>query len=134
VLALFSALSFGAGCNNVQCENLRDELTKKKREWSRCDTDLDCVKVFGNPGDCTGVMSCDFSVNRLSRLDAERRIASLPEDTVDCTECQSPNCVSGKISLCEAVTGQCILVTEILDGGPSSGTGGTSSTGDDAGQ
>ena len=134
MLALVSALSFGVGCNNAQCENLRDELTKKKREWSRCESDLDCIKVLGNPGDCTGVMSCDFSVNRRSRLDAERRIASLPEDTVDCMECQSPNCVSGKITLCDIVTHQCLLVTEILDGGSSEGSGGTSAASGEQGQ
>jgi hypothetical protein len=116
----------GAGCNNTQCENLRDELWRKKQEWSRCSAHTDCMKILGNPGDCTGIMSCNFAVNLKSRLEADRRIASLPEETVDCTECTSPNCVAGNIALCEPTSGRCILVTEILDGGTTSGDAGAS--------
>jgi len=74
---------------------LRDELTALKDSWTRCENDWDCIKFFGSPGDCTGILSCDFAGNRSFRLEAERRIASLPEETTDCTACSPPNCVSG---------------------------------------
>jgi hypothetical protein len=122
----------GLSCNNTQCESLRDELTGLKRQWTRCSDHSDCIKIGGNPGDCTGVMTCNFSVNRNVRLEAERRIASLPEETVDCTECTSPNCVAGDISFCEQVSGRCIIVTTLDDGGamPNEGGASGSSAGD----
>jgi hypothetical protein len=120
----------GTGCNSSQCESLRDELTKTKRQWSRCSSHADCIKIGGNPGDCTGIMTCNFAVNRSSRLEAERRVASLPEETLDCSECTAPNCVSGDIAFCEPRSGQCMVVTEVLDGGVSGGEGGGSNAGD----
>jgi hypothetical protein len=119
----------GVRCNSTQCETLRDELSVAKRQWSRCNSDLDCVKIGGNPGDCTGILSCDFAVNRSARLEAERRIASLPEETVDCSECTSPNCVGGEIPHCEPISGRCIVVSELIEAGTGNGEGGTSSTG-----
>jgi hypothetical protein len=116
---------FGTRCNNAECESLRDELTALKDTWTRCDNDLDCIKFFGNPADCTGILTCDFSGNRAYRLEAERRIASLPEETTDCTGCSSPNCVSGAISWCEPVSKRCMIVTGFIDGGADQGTAGT---------
>ena len=104
-------------CDNSQCESLRDELTRQKLSWQDCTRDTDCVKAFGHGADCTGILSCDFAVNAAHRLTAERRVASLPEETRDCIECASPNCVSGNIALCEPATRKCILVTEILQPG-----------------
>jgi hypothetical protein len=122
----------GLSCNNTQCEGLRDELTGLKRQWTRCSAHSDCIKIGGNPGDCTGIMTCSFAVNRNARLEAERRIASLPEETVDCTECTSPSCVAGDIALCEQTSGHCIVVTTLLDGGamPNEGGSAGSSAGD----
>ena len=115
-LCLAVAVPF-TSCNYSHCEALRDELFAKKLKWQQCENHLDCYKVFGNRKDCTGIFSCDLAVNRAYRNEADRRIASLGEDSVDCMECATPNCVSGAISLCEPVSHQCILVTEILDGG-----------------
>jgi uncharacterized membrane protein YgcG len=122
-------------CNVSHCENLRDELQAQKQKWGECETSLDCIKVFGSRGDCTGILSCDFSVNRKYRTEAERRVASLPEETVDCVQCQSPNCVGGKLDWCEPVTKQCMVVTELLGDAPDSetATGGVTSSGGSGG-
>jgi hypothetical protein len=66
----------------------------------------------------------------MHRDDAERRIASLPEETVDCMACKGPNCISGEITLCEPVTKTCIIVTEILDGGTTPPPSGMPDAGD----
>ncbi len=127
---------FGVRCNHAECEAKRDELWELKDSWTRCSDHLDCVKILGNTGDCSGIFSCDFAANRASRLEAERRVASVPEETTDCIQCQTPNCVSGIITVCEPVSQRCILVTEILDGGGGGdppGTGGTGSGGTDSG-
>jgi len=119
------AASFSTSCNTQHCEDLRDELTALKQKWQACQTDFDCILVGGNVKDCTGIFSCNTAVNKMHREDAERRIASLPEETVDCMVCKSPNCISGMITLCEQVTKTCIVVTEILDGGTTPDTGDT---------
>lgn len=127
------ALAFATTrCNNADCESLRDELMAQKLSWQDCTRDEECIKVGGNQGDCTGIMSCDFAVNAVHRLTAERRVASLPEESQDCMQCSSPNCVVGKRAFCEPVSRKCMVVTEIVEpeaptttnsGG--SGTGGT---------
>jgi hypothetical protein len=133
IFLLIPLALFGTRCNSAECESLRDELTTLKDSWTRCDTDWDCIKFFGNPGDCTGILACNFAGNRASRLEAERRIASLPEETTDCTGCNSPNCVSGDIAWCEPVSKRCMLITGFLDGGTetqnNAGTGGGSAGG-----
>lgn len=105
-------------CDVSHCEKMRDDLTALKEKWGECETSLDCIKVFGNDKDCTGILSCDFAVNRMYRQEAERRVASLPEETVDCIECQPPNCVSGELSYCEPVTRRCIVITDLIGGSP----------------
>jgi hypothetical protein len=129
VLAL--VLPAGLQCNRSKCESLRDELTAQKEGWAQCQEDTDCVLVGGSGKDCTGIMSCDFPVNRAFRAEAERRVASLPEETVDCMECSAPKCVGGSIVVCDPTSHQCIPVTEVLDSGSSApvpteptGTGG----------
>jgi hypothetical protein len=119
-------------CDVSRCEKKRDELSALKDKWGPCDTSFDCIKVFGNDKDCTGILSCDFAVNRVYRQEAERRVASLPEETVDCIECQPPNCVSGDLAYCEPVTQRCIVITELLGGSPGIATeprGGMASVG-----
>lgn len=108
------------GCNVTNCENLRDELFAEKLKWQACESDDDCIKVGGSGQDCTGILSCDLALNRRYRAEADRRIASLPEETADCMACQSPNCVEGDVALCERVTRQCIIVTEIIARQPAS--------------
>jgi hypothetical protein len=126
VLLLFPFALLGVRCNTAECEAKRDELWALKDSWTRCQHDLDCVKILGNSGDCSGILTCDFAANRNARLEAERRIASLPEETTDCVQCTSANCVTGVITLCEPVSQRCLLVTEILDGGTDNeGSGGT---------
>jgi len=107
-----------ASCNVSHCESLRDELFADKQTWQACETDVDCVIVGGNNKDCTGILSCNLSINRAYRSEAERRIASLPEETVDCVECQSPNCPEGSIALCELKAKQCIIVQDIIQPAP----------------
>lgn len=101
-------------CNHRNCEKLRDELTEQKHEWQKCTRDEECILVGGNRQDCTGILSCNFAVNRRHRLEAERRVASLPEDTVDCMVCNSPNCETGHLAMCEPISGSCMVVTELL--------------------
>jgi hypothetical protein len=139
---------FGVRCNSAECEAKRDELWTLRDSWTRCEEDWECVKVLGNPGDCSGILSCDFSANRTSRLEAERRIAEVAEETTDCLQCATPNCVSGVVTLCEPVSQRCILVTGVAGAaadtaesrtrgtggaGRTSGTGGTSGAGGTAG-
>jgi hypothetical protein len=105
----------GTQCNKAHCEDLRDELFALRRSWQTCQQHSDCILVGGNPGDCTGILSCNLAVNRGKRLEAERRIASLPEETLDCMECQPPNCEKGEMVYCEPVTHLCIVITDVVD-------------------
>lgn len=114
------AASFTTSCNVAHCETLRDELSADKEEWQKCEADADCTIVGGNIKDCTGIFTCNTAVNRVHRDEAERRIASLPEETVDCVTCKGPNCITGDIPLCDQVTKTCMIVTEIIDPPPNS--------------
>jgi hypothetical protein len=137
---LFIATAFvaltGTQCNKANCEDLRDELYFQKLEWETCKTDSDCILVGGNGKDCTGVFTCHVALNRENRLEAERRIISLPEETADCMACTSPNCPEGNIPFCERKSKKCIIVKELVDGGltsmsynpPPTHTGGSGST------
>jgi hypothetical protein len=126
----------GTQCNKAHCEDLRDDLFALRRSWQTCRENSDCILVGGNPADCTGILSCNLAVNRGKRLEAERRIASLPEETLDCMECQSPNCEKGDMVYCEQVTHLCIVVTDIINSDAGvlkmdlspSGTGGRGNT------
>ena len=109
------AMAFTTSCNVAHCEDLRDELSALKEKWQTCQADSDCTIVGGNTKDCTGVLSCNTAVNRVHREEAERRIASLPEETVDCVACKGPNCITGFIPLCDEATKTCIIVTEIIN-------------------
>lgn len=116
LLALLSLTSLGLlQCNRSNCEDLRNELTAQKTEWSKCSRNEECVIVGGNTGDCSGILSCNFAVHRVHRLTAERRVASLPEESVDCMACNSPNCESGDLAFCEPVSGRCMIVTDLVE-------------------
>ncbi|HVW29692.1 MAG TPA: hypothetical protein VHC69_30220 [Polyangiaceae bacterium] len=126
-------------CDNADCEKLRDDLYADRLRWQACEEDSDCEIIGGNTADCTGIFSCNLAVNAHSVKDAERRIASLPEESVDCHKCNSPNCPDGEIALCDSVYKRCIIVKDVTDGRatsdytPNTGgvpaTGGTDSTG-----
>lgn len=108
---LMALVCLGAAqCNHAQCEDLRDKLTDLKRTWQSCQTDADCIIVGGNAKDCTGILSCNFAVNRRSRNEAERIVASLPEETLDCIECTSPSCIGGTNAYCDTTTSGCSMV------------------------
>jgi len=140
-LAIAAILSLSSlQCNHENCEELRDELTTLKNRWAECTRSEECIVVGGNTADCTGVLSCNFAVHRQYRLEAERRVASLPEDTVDCMVCNSPNCESGNLPFCEPVSGRCMILTKLIeseDGDPDAAmpmqsvTGGDSSNDDE---
>jgi hypothetical protein len=121
-VAFLLALVVAACGDKASCQELRDRLTASKRAWQKCQSDLDCIKVFGNKQDCTGIVSCDFSVNRKFHDEAENTVARMADESTMCHVCGVPNCVDGEISVCEPVTGECFLVTAILDGGYGSST------------
>ena len=123
-LSLFVSCAVAAllttSCNVQHCETLRDDLSAQKQTWQTCQADSDCTIVGGNTKDCTGIFYCNTPINRVHREEAERRIASLPEETVDCIECKGPNCISGTIPLCDQVTKTCIIVTDTVSSPPDS--------------
>src|SRR5215471_16781838 len=104
-------------CDNASCEKLRDDLYAQKLTWQACKTSLDCEIIGGNMGDCSGVMSCNLAINVRYRKEAERRIASLPEESVDCHKCGSPNCPEGGIPYCDPVIKTCTIVKDFLGEG-----------------
>ena len=147
-MTVFLSGSALVSCDKENCESLRDELYAQKLTWQECRTSTDCQLVGGNGQDCTGIMSCNLAVNVKFRKEAERRIASLPEETVDCHRCGSPNCPEGEIAYCDPNYHRCTIVKEFIgDGSPSggfssggrpaaggqSGTGGLEGTGGSSG-
>src|SRR5215471_19127455 len=104
-------------CDNASCEKLRDDLYAQKLTWQACKTSLDCEIIGGNMADCSGVMSCNLAINVRYRKEAERRIASLPEESVDCHKCGSPNCPEGEIPYCDPVIKTCTIVKDFLGEG-----------------
>ncbi|MBV9947781.1 MAG: hypothetical protein JOZ69_13080, partial [Myxococcales bacterium] len=79
--------------------------------WGACDPrdPNACIQVGGNSRDCTGVLTCDFAVNRQHRLEAEHAVLTIGQQSLGCYLCAQPNCVGG-IPTCEPVSQQCILV------------------------
>ena len=140
-LALSSSLLL-VSCDKENCETLRDELYTQKLSWQACRVDSDCEIIGGNTSDCTGILSCNLAVNSHFVLEAERRIASLPEETVECHRCGSPNCPEGEIAYCDPAYRRCVIVKAFIDGGKPAagfapggapGTGGFSGEGGDLG-
>jgi uncharacterized membrane protein YgcG len=127
-------------CDKANCESLRDDLYAQKLAWQQCKTSADCQIIGGNTQDCTGILSCNLAINVRHREEAERRIASLPEESVECHKCGSPNCPTGDIPYCDPATHTCVVVDSFLggDGGASMGfeppaTGGRGSGGSGSG-
>ena len=67
--------------------------------------------------DCTGVLSCNFAVNRTYRETAEQAVLTIGAQSQGCYVCATPNCVAGDLPYCEPVTRECILITDLLEGG-----------------
>lgn len=107
-------------CDHSQCDDMRDKLAGLKDTWQACLNDADCVVVGGNSKDCTGILSCNFAIHRLHRNEAERVVASLPEDTLDCTECSPPSCIGGSTAHCDTATAHCSTDTVVPAPVPSS--------------
>jgi hypothetical protein len=137
----------GITCDNADCEKLRDDLYAERLKWETCETDEDCELVGGNTQDCTGIFSCNLGINSRYVKDAQRRIASLPEESVDCHKCGSPNCPEGTIVVCDPAYNRCIVIKELINGmgasvylpghhgvgGSTSGTGGSTDVGGSGG-
>jgi hypothetical protein len=115
VAAVLSGL-LGITCDNADCEKLRDDLYADRLRWETCETDEDCELVGGNTLDCSGIFSCNVGINSRFVKDAQRRIASLPEESVDCHKCGSPNCPQGNIVVCDPHYNRCIVLEELING------------------
>jgi hypothetical protein len=102
------------------CARLRNDTYAQKLVWGACDPAVDnqCIKVPGNPRDCTGVLSCDFAVTRPYREQAEQVVLTIAQQSQGCFLCATPSCLAGDIAWCEPVSRQCLLITALVDGGP----------------
>jgi hypothetical protein len=115
-----TAVTLSACGESGGCTKLRNDLYATKQVWGACDPAegvFACIKVAGNGRDCTGVLSCDFAVNPVHRMDAEQAVLTVGQRSQGCYLCAQPNCVSGDIAYCEPITRQCLLATELIDGG-----------------
>ena len=66
------------------------------------------------------MLTCDFAVNPRYRAEAEQAVYSIGERSQGCYLCATPNCVSGALAYCEPVSRRCIVITDLLEAGPSS--------------
>jgi len=101
------------------CTRLRDDTYAEKSTWSACDPSdpLACIKVPGNPRDCTGVLACDFAINRHYQDEAARRVLTIAQDSLGCYLCAKPDCPAGDLAYCEPVSKHCIIASEVIEGG-----------------
>jgi hypothetical protein len=122
-----TASSLAACGDSGGCTSVRSSTFTALQEWSACNPAANvaepCIKVFGNPKDCSGVLTCDFAVNPAHRVEAEQRVLTIAGDTQGCYLCATPNCVNGDLPVCDPVTRQCILVTSIITSGTDGGPG-----------
>jgi hypothetical protein len=98
------------------CTQLRAATYASKAVWDACDPtvpnpDAQCIFVPGNPKDCTGVLTCEFAVNRKYRADAEMAVYTIGQQSQGCYLCAQPSCISGELGYCEPVSRRCVLVT-----------------------
>jgi hypothetical protein len=120
--SLGTSVSLTACGESASCSKLRNDTYATKETWDACNPDDQepCIKVFGNPKDCTGVLACDFAVNPHHRAEAEQSVLTIAEQSQGCYLCAIPNCVGGEQTWCEPVSRRCILVTTLTDGGATS--------------
>ena len=139
---LVAVSSFGTGLSltacgeSASCAKLRNDTYAIKQTWAACDPNdpYPCIKVLGNPRDCTGVLACDFAVNPHHRIEAEQTVLTIAEHSQGCYLCAIPGCVSGDLTWCEPVSRQCQVVTRLIgdsgaavaDQPPASSSGGPS--------
>ncbi len=127
IVGIIAAASLGTGVpltgcgESASCAKLRSDNYALKETWDACDPgDAEpCIKVLGNPKDCTGVLACDFAVNPHHRAEAEQTVLTVGEQSQGCFLCAIPNCAGGDLTWCEPVSRRCILVTALSDAGPS---------------
>jgi hypothetical protein len=120
VTTLGSSMSLTACGDSSQCTKTRDDTFAQLQSWSNCDPNdpTSCIIVPGNARDCSGVLTCDFAVNRLNRVAAEQATLTIANKTQGCYLCATPNCVNGDIPYCDPESRQCIVVTALIDGSP----------------
>jgi hypothetical protein len=105
------------------CTQLRSTLYANKTVWDACDPTVtpdpnaQCIFVPGNPKDCTGVLSCEFAVNRKYRAEAEMAVYTVGQQSQGCYLCAEPQCIAGTFGYCEPVSRRCIVVTGFTAGG-----------------
>ncbi len=107
--------------DSASCTKTRNDTFAKLQNWQSCNPEdvAPCIKVAGNPRDCSGVLSCDFAVNLGSRVEAEQTVLTIGNETQGCYLCATPNCVAGDLAICEPFSRKCIIVSGIVDaGGP----------------
>jgi hypothetical protein len=113
-LSLPAASSAIEGCGESgACSQLRQDTYAQLHQ---------CIFVAGNPKDCTGVLTCEFAVNRKFRPDAELTVASIGEQSQGCYLCAVPNCITAGDPYCEPVTRECIVVSGFTSSGSPIGT------------
>src|SRR5947199_5647333 len=86
LLAVAGVLVATACGESDGCKALRDQTYANKRVWDACEPDpfnpfKDCIKVAGNPKDCSGVLTCDFAVNARYRDVAELAVYKIGEQS-----------------------------------------------------
>jgi hypothetical protein len=104
------------------CTQLRSTLYASKVVWDACDPNAahpedECIFIPGNPKDCTGVLTCEFAVNRKFRADAEMAVYTVGQQSQGCYLCAQPNCIASSIAYCEPVSRRCIVVTGFTSSG-----------------
>jgi len=104
------------------CSQLRQTTYGDKLAWGACDPALpdpndQCIFVAGNPKDCTGILTCEFAVNRNFREVAELAVASIGEQSQGCYLCAVPNCITAGDPYCDPVSRECLVVSGFTSGG-----------------
>jgi hypothetical protein len=126
------------------CTQLRSETYANKAIWDACDPTIpnpndQCIFIPGNPKDCTGVLTCEFAVNRKYRADAELAVYNIGQQSQGCYLCAVPDCIAASFGYCEPVSRRCIVVTSFSNGEPggssedSGSAGNVTPTGEDSG-
>lgn len=119
---LASSTSLEACGESGSCTQLRETMYASKATWDACDPTIQnpnaqCIFVPGNPNDCTGVLTCEFAVNRKFRAEAEMAVYTIGQQSQGCYRCAIPECIAGELGYCEPVSRRCIVVTNFTSGG-----------------
>ena len=86
-------------------DGVREQARRGQRATRRrSDPNDQCIFIPGNPKDCTGVLTCEFAVNRKYRADAELAVYTIGEQSQGCYLCAIPECISGELGYCEPVS------------------------------